>query len=62
MFIGVRARLGCVALAVLFSGFRSGRRLICCTDRTVMLKSSLLWAAWSSLDCLLLATVVVVSV
>ena len=45
VFTGVRARLGCVALAVLFSGFRSGRRLIFCTDWTVMLKSSLLWAA-----------------
>ena len=54
--------LGYVTFAVLFSGFRSGRRLICCTDWTVMLKSSLLWAAWSSLNCLLLATVVEVSV
>ena len=61
---GVRARLGCVALAVRvsFSGFHSGHCLICCTDQTVMLKSSLLWAAWFLLDCLLLATVVEVSV
>ena len=57
-----RTSLGCVALAVLLSGFRSSSHLICCTDRTVMLKGSLLWAAWSLLDCLLLATVVKVSV
>ena len=57
-----QARLGCVALAVAFSGFHSCHRLICCTDRTVMLRSSLLWATWSSLDCLLLATVIEVSV
>ena len=43
-------------------GFRSDRHLICRTDGTVMLKNGLLWAAWSSLDCLLLATVVEVSV
>ena len=58
LLIGI-ATWGCVALAVLqFSRFCSGRRLIWCTDQTVMLKSSLLWA--SSLDCLLLATAVVI--
>ena len=49
-------RLGCVA------GFHSGHHLICCKDRTVILKSSLLWAAWSTLDSVLLATVIKVSV
>ena len=29
-------------------------RLICCREQTVMLRSSLLWAAWSLLDFLLL--------
>ena len=53
--------LGCVALAVSFSGFHSGCRLICCTDWTVMLISSLLWRICSSLDSGLLATVVMVS-
>ena len=33
--------LYCVALAVLFSGFHTGRHMICCTDRIVMLTSSL---------------------
>ena len=56
------ARLGRVALAVSLSEFHSGCHLVCCTDWTVMLKSSLLWVAWSSLDCLLLATVVEVSI
>ena len=46
------------SFAVSFSGFHSGRCLICCTDQTVMLKSSLLWAAWSSLDSALMATVI----
>ena len=53
--------LGCVALAVSFSGFHSGCRLICCTDWTVMLISSLLWRICSSLDSGLLATAVKVS-
>ena len=53
--------LGCVALALSFSGFHSGRRLICCTAWTVMLISSLLWRICSSLDSGLLATVVTVS-
>ena len=67
MFTSVRATTSYtsvrhVALAVLFSGFHSGHHLICCTDRTVILKSSLLWAAWSTLDSVLLATVVKVSI
>ena len=53
--------LDCVALAVSFSGFHSGRRLICCTDWTVMLISSLLWEICSSLDSGLLETAVKVS-
>ena len=52
-----QARLGCVALAVSFSGFHSVCFLICCTDQTVILNSSLLWVAWSSLNSVLLATV-----
>ena len=50
-----------VPLAVSFSGFYSGCRLICCTDWTVMLISSLLWGICSSLDSGLLATAVKVS-
>ena len=53
--------LGCIALAVSFSGFHSGCHLICCTDGTVMLTSSLLWVNWSSLVSGLLETVVKVS-
>ena len=53
--------LCCVALAVSFSGFHSSRHLICCTDWTVMLISSLLWGICSSLDSGLLATAVKVS-
>ena len=35
----VRAKLGCVVSAVLFSRFRSGCRcLICCTDQTVIVE------------------------
>ena len=56
-----RQNLGCVALAVSFSGFHFGRHLICCTDWTVMLISSLLWGICSSLDSGLLATAVEVS-
>ena len=52
----------CVALTVSFSGFHLAHQLICCTDQTVMLKSSLLWAAWSLLDSVLLATVLLVVV
>ena len=53
--------LGCVALAVSFSGFHSSRHLICCTDWTVMLINSLLWGICSLLDSGLLATAVKVS-
>ena len=56
-----RQNLGCVALAVSFSGFHSSRRLNCCTDWTVMLISSLLWGICSSLDSGLLATAIEVS-
>ena len=56
-----RQNLGCVALAVSFSGFHSSRRLNCCTDWTVMLINSLLWGICSSLDSGLLATAVEVS-
>ena len=48
-----RQNLGCVALAVSFPGFHPGRRLICCTDWTVMLIRCLLWEfvlRWT-LDC-----------
>ena len=59
---GYQAAIISFALAVLFSEFHSSHHLICCKDRTVMLKSSLLWAAWSSLNSVLLVTVVEVSV
>ena len=55
------SKLGCIALAISFSGFHSGRRLTCCTDGTVMLTSSLLWVNWSLLVSGLLETVVKVS-
>ena len=57
----VKRPIGCVSLAVSFSGFHLSRSLICCTDWTVMLISNLLWGICSSLDSRLLATAVKVS-
>ena len=51
--------LGYVAFAV--SSSAPGWCLICCTDGTVMLTSSLPWAGWSMLDSRLLETVIEVS-
>ena len=57
-----RQNVGCVALAVSISKFHLSHRLICCTDWTVMLISSLLWDIYSSLDSGLLATAIKVSI
>ena len=59
--VGKTWNLGCVALALSFFGFHSGRCLNCYIDWTVMLISSLLWEICSSLDSGLLATAVEVS-
>ena len=49
-------------MAVSFFEFHSCHCLICCTDGTVMLTSSLPWANWPSLVSGLLETVVEVSI